>query len=102
LLGLTHIGADGEVAGVLVHAGGGLADARVGDEFDLGSGGSMLENGKVLAIALDEGPFVLGGCMWESGHERAADGKAGAENFRPHCIVNCVLPSNDDKQQKEQ
>lgn len=86
----------------MVHAGGGLADARVGDELDLGSGGSVLENGKVLAIALDEGSFVLGGRMWESGHESATDGEAGADNLRPHCIVNRVLPSNDDKQQKEQ
>lgn len=63
---LTHVVAYAQVPGVLVHTGGGLAHAGIGDKLDLGSGGSVLEDGEVLAIALDEGPFVLWSCMWES------------------------------------
>lgn len=54
-----HIRPNGQIARVLIHTRGGLADSRVLDEFDFGSSGSMLEDSEVGAIALDKGALVM-------------------------------------------
>ena len=57
----------GEIARVLIHTLGRLANARVCDKFHLGACRRMLEDGEVLAIALDEGAFVDFGCWCGKG-----------------------------------
>lgn len=43
-----------EITRVLINPGSGLTDARVPDKLESGSCGSMLEDGEIGPIALDE------------------------------------------------
>ena len=81
----THACANGEIAGVLVHPWSSLADTRVCDELDLGTGSSVLENREVGAIAFYKRPLVLCSSVWKGRYNSAAKGKAGVEKrLGPH------------------
>lgn len=71
----VHVLTDGEVTRILIDTLGGLTDARVCHKFHLGARRSMLKNGQVLAITLNERAPVD---LWSRRGER--DGSEGEES----------------------
>lgn len=80
----VHIGTNGKITRVLVNTRGGFADARVLDESHLGTGGSMLEDVILDAIAFLKGTLVLEDML---GFRREGGSKGDGSQGKARCEV---------------